>query len=171
MIKISTIILTASILAVTMVGIPKFTSLYSGVKYVQAVETQRKQVQEQLASVTPQLAAMQEKYSNLHLSTNREIAETVNGFSGCSLDTISSLLNRNGALFECSEVAGVADVEFFSDTIEQMCFKLSISDLNMFMNSLKKSALAVNKLDVTGKKALLYINTVFCADGEGGGEE
>ena len=163
MIRISTVVWVISIGAAALFIKPNVdTALetWSGLKEIRA-ESQN--LKDNMAEGNSSLAEYKEKYDNLDLSTNYDIAKTVNGLKGAKLNTIKSLAIKDGELFECAEVSSIEDVNFFSEETKKMSFQLKLTDAAKFVNSLKESALVTDSMiiDNGDKTVTIVVNSVF----------
>lgn len=160
--------LLVSVLAVYFaVGTPHAVSLYSSYKYYSELGQSAAELKSNNAAVDAALSAYQEKYQDVNISSNFDIAKTVAGLAGIEFISVSSLVNKDGDMFVCSEVTSIDDVNFFNDTTEYMSFELNLSNSHDFITALNSSALTVYRLVVNEKemKVTLIVNTV-CQKGE-----
>lgn len=163
MIKPSTILLLGSIVVTCIFGVPKFRDLkflYISSKNLNSATDSLKNT---IADIEPQLDDLKSQYKDVNLSTNYDIALTVSNLPGVKMNSITSLITKDGKLFECSEVATVDDVNFFNDSTEEMRFKMKLKDRDSFLKALIQSPLVVRELDLDEKKktVVLTVDTVF----------
>lgn len=165
--KIIKIVLLAAVLvAYFIVVTPRAFSLYSSYKYYNELSKDIKQMKKNNAAVDTKLSAYQEKYQDVNVSTNFDIAKTIAGLNGAEFSSVSSLITRDGKMFECSNVTSVDDVNFFNDDIEYMSFELNLINSQGFIAALNSSALTVHSLVVNekGMKVTLVVDAV-CQEG------
>lgn len=133
------------------------------VSQYQDVCTQLDTVKSKNATLETQLIGFSDKYKDIAVTTNYDIAKAVDNIDGCEISTIASLITRDGAPYTCSEVSNIDDVNFFSSQISQMKFYLKLTDVRKFLSGLNSSALSIDSfnLDEKSKTAVLVVNTVL----------
>lgn len=161
MIKFSTILLIGSIVVTGVFGIPKMQELVKLSQKEKIVETETTNLKAQLEKIEPELENLKTLYGE-SLTTNLDLAKTVESLGGSKISSITSLITRDDELFECAEVSTVDDVQFFNDSTEQMLFKLKVNNMEKFIGDLNRTALSIRKFDLNQKKqeAKLWISTI-----------
>lgn len=168
MIKMSTILLIGSIVITVVVGAPNFKDLRILNSSSKNLNAATETLKESIASIEPQLDYLKGEFSDVNLSTNYDIALSVSNFNGINVESIVSLITKDGSLYECSEVGSIDDVNFFNDSTEQIRFKMKLKNRDNFLKSLSESALVVRELSLNekAKSAVLTVDAVF-QNGEG----
>lgn len=157
----------AGLVVYLVVCAPHLLSLYSSYGYYKELGQNLEEMKENNAVVDVALSEYQEKYQDVRVSSNFDIAKTVAGIAGAEFVSVTALVDRDGQMFECSEVTSVDDVNFFNDIIEYMSFSLKLVDARKFITALNSSALTVHSLTVNEKemKAVLVVNAAYQGNG------
>lgn len=171
MIKMSTVFMLASMVVVGVIGYPKMQEFQYLREQATAIKVQTKDLKDKLSSISGELSGLKQAYNESSLTTNFEIAKTINDLKGVDITSVTSLVVKDGELFVCSEVADINDVEFFNDQTEQMLFKLKLKNMEAFVKGLVNVPVSIRALEINQKKETvkLYVNTVFYREEESNG--
>jgi hypothetical protein len=163
MIKIRSIFTTGVLLASLLFAVPNLSDCFREYRELVNVKQNTVRIKEQLSSLDQQLLGYKEKYKDLKIQSNLDIAEMVCSLDGVKFLSVASIAEIDGDTVNCSEVTKPKDVMFFSNQTKQMKFRLIFSDLKKFLKALNSSALPVNSMTIDTSDKLIYLvtDTIF----------
>lgn len=162
MIKVSTFFLFGSIVLVCTWGAPHIKDFHTVFKQATDVQEQISVTKKKISETEIELNELETVYGESISDSNYNLAKFIADLPGVKVQSIISIVTINNEPFECSEIDDIEDVIFFNDRTEQMLFKLKITNLNKFVNSLTKSPISISRLCVKKNKqyAELTVSTV-----------
>lgn len=163
MIKFSTVAAFIVTAAVIVYSVPNVREIMSAQDARESIGRKQKVVSEQLSGVGNELGKYAEKYSDISILSNLDMAETVASLKGCQFRSAVSIAEVNGGMVECAEVTEISDVSFFSSSTVRIKFKLILQDLEKFIQDIGNSLIPVEILEINAdkKEISLTVHAVF----------
>lgn len=161
MIKGALVITACCIGALAFSG-PKLKQSYDILQTDKKMEQTIADTSTKITNLEAELAKVKKQCADMQVDSNIDTAKTISQFKGAKIQTITSLITKDGSEFECSEVTEPADVIYFNHEIEKIRYTLKISDAKAFVDSLNRSAVAFETLNIStsSKVATLTVTSV-----------
>lgn len=163
MIKISTVAAIAVTAVAVLYSVPNIKNIMSIQEKREQISKNQKDVSEQLASIDNDLNQYKEKYKDISIMSNLDLAKTVASLKGSTFCSATSIAEVEGRLVDCAEVTSVEDTSFFSPLTVQIRFKLAMQNLDEFLRSIGSSVISAEcvGIDTSSKTIFITANSAF----------